>query len=127
LPYCPKCRFEFPAGRWLCSDCNEKLVDLLPEKRCGAVQPDDSWVVIGSVVSHIKADMARGTLDSNNIPSVILSSSFTRSGRAVDEHLPLLPVSDEGRLIMVPREFRGEAQIILETILGDDLVRPEFR
>ena len=71
--------------------------------------------------------MARGTLDSNNIPSVILSSSFTRAGEAVDGHVPLVPPSEEGRFIMVPREFRSEAQIVLETILGDDLVRPEFR
>ncbi len=127
MPYCPKCRFEFPVDCWTCPDCNEKLVDHISEKRCGAVQPDNSWVVVGSVFSGIKADMARGTLDSNNIPSVILSSSFTRAGEAVDGHVPLVPPSEEGRFIMVPREFRSEAQIVLETILGDDLVRPEFR
>ena len=127
MPYCPKCRYEYPVGRWLCPDCNEKLVDHLTEKRTGAVRPDNSWVIVGSVFSGIKADMARGTLDSNNIPSVILSSSFTRSGDSVDGHIPLAPASDEGRFIMVPREFRNEAQIILETILGDDLVRPELR
>ena len=76
MPFCPKCRYEFEAGNLICPDCNVSLVDSLPPKTVVAEKPDDSWVVVGSLVSRHKSKVAKGSLDSNNIPSVIIKSQY---------------------------------------------------
>jgi hypothetical protein len=43
----------------------------------------------------------------------------------VDFQLGLSPAEREGNVIMVPREFREEALVVLEAVLGDDLIQPE--
>ena len=107
----------------MCSDCNVSLVDQLPVGAAAAVTPDDSWVVLGQVASQVKSEMAKGSLDSNNIPSMILSSSFGVSGSM----LGMMAGGHHGGgdVIMVPREYREDAEIILEAVLGDDLIQPD--
>ena len=125
MAYCPKCRYEYRAGVLVCPDCNEALVDELPPEKTAAVTPDDSWVIVGTVASEMKSEIAKGSLDSNNIPSMILSSSFGAYGKGMDFHSGLAPSHAGGNVIMVPREFREEAAIILEAVLGDDLIQLE--
>jgi hypothetical protein len=109
----------------MCPDCNETLVDKLPPEKTAAVMPDDSWIVVGSVASEMKSEIARGSLDSSNIPSVILSSTFGAYGKRMDFLSGLAPSHVGGNFIMVPREYREEAALILEAVLGDDLIQPE--
>ena len=109
----------------VCPDCNETLVDELPSEKTAAVMPDDSWIVVGSVASGIKSEIARGSLDSNNIPSMILSSTFGAFGKGMDFHSGLAGVHGGGNVIMVPREYWEEAALILEAVLGEDLIQPE--
>lgn len=82
--------------------------------------PDDSWMVVGGVVSHDQTRVAKGSLDLSNIPSMVLPSKFAAFGREnqppTDTNRPA-----EGSLIMVPREFHEEALAILEAVLGDEL------
>lgn len=125
MAYCPKCRYEYEPTTMVCPDCNVSLVDQLPASAGAAVTPDQSWVVMGQVVSQMKSEMAKGTLDSNNIPSVILSSSFNAFGRGMDMQSGLLHSGSEGNVIMVPREYQDDAMLILEAVLGDDLIQPE--
>ncbi len=109
----------------MCPDCGVRLVDELPAHGQAAVTPDTSWVVMGQVASAMKSEMAKGSLDSNNIPSVIMSSSFTGAGRGFNSAAALFHGGAEGNVIMVPREFEEDALLILESVLGDDLIQPE--
>ncbi|MEW5994425.1 MAG: hypothetical protein AB1744_08510 [Candidatus Zixiibacteriota bacterium] len=121
MSYCPQCRYEYEAGVLVCPDCNKPLVDQLDAEETAAVRPDDSWAVVGRVASEMKAEMARGALDSNNIPSVMLSSTFNAYGKGMDFQSGITQSTSEGNVIMVPREYREEALLILEGVLGEDL------
>ena len=125
MPFCPKCRYEYKADVMLCPDCNVALVDHLEVQQTAAVRPDDSWVVVGGVQSVIKAEIARGSLDSSNIPSVLMSSAFNNiDGNGLDTNVDSRV---EGNIIMVPREYKSEAELILETILGEEFVQLDSR
>lgn len=124
MPFCPRCKYEYTEGTLMCPDCSEKLVDALPSGATSAVQPDDSWVVVGRVQSDVRSEMAKGALDSNNIPSVVLSNLFNAYGKGMDLLWNLSPSDKEGSAILVPREFREEALIILEAVLGDEFRPP---
>jgi len=119
MPICPKCKYEYRSDQTVCPDCNEKLVDTLPPKLV-AQSPDDSWVSVCRVGSSVKSEMAKGALDSSNIPSIVMSSSFAAHGKGLDYVSGLAQPQAGGNIIMVPREYREEAQLILEAILGDD-------
>jgi len=109
----------------MCPDCGVELADVLPVNAQAAVSPDASWVVMGQVESTMKSDMAKGSLDSNNIPSVILSSTFNIAGKGFTGSGSLLQGGGAGNVILVPREFEEDALLILEAVLGDDLIQPE--
>lgn len=125
MAFCPKCKYEYETGVFVCPDCNEALVDELPREKSSAMVPDESWVPVGQVASQMKSEMAKGALDSNNIPSMILSSTFGAFGKGMDFHSGLAHSHAGGSVIMVPREFRHQAAIVLEAVLGEDLIQPE--
>jgi len=127
MSFCPKCRYEYQSGVMVCPDCNETLVDHLQPTAVVAQSPDESWVAVGAVRSTVKAELAKGSLDSNNIPSVILSTSFGAYGKFADYSSQHPLSSGNGNIIMVPREYREEAEILLEGILGDDYEPPGVR
>ncbi len=119
MPICPKCKYEYRPGTTVCPDCGEKLVESLPPKMV-AQSPDDSWVSVCRVGSVVKSEMAKGALDSNNIPSIVMSSSFSAHGKGLDYVSGLALSEAGGNVIMVPREYRVEAELILQVVLGDD-------
>ncbi len=125
MSFCPQCRYEYQAEVLVCPDCNEALVDQLQPQSPVAMVPDESWVVMGKVSSQMKTELAKGSLDSNNIPSVILSTSFNAYGKGMDFQSGLLNSSSEMNVIMVPREFQDDAEVVLGAVLGDDLIRVE--
>jgi hypothetical protein len=84
----------------------------------------DSWVVIGTVGDKISADFAREIMESNEIPSVVISKSgfFGTAG------LPLVPfyTSESAAFeISVPGEFREDASELLDMTLGSKWQRKE--
>jgi hypothetical protein len=127
MPYCPVCRYQYETGILICPDCQEALIDQPAAALGAAVRPDDSWVVIGSAFSLLNAEIVRGSLDSNNIPSVVLSSSFAAPGKNVDARRGVARSERDGSFVMVPREFRNEAETILQAVLGEDPSRPQAR
>jgi hypothetical protein len=108
----------------ICPDCQEPLVDKLPPGS-SAVTPDENWVAVGMVVSQVKSEMAQGALESSNIPSIILSSTFQAYGRGQDWMVGLGLTFADGNVIMVPREHQKEALLVLEAVLGEDLIKPK--
>lgn len=119
--FCPQCAMEYPDDVVVCPDCRKRLV----KKRAGsmagaAVAPDDSWISICRISASVDADAVQGLLNSGNIPSMIMSDAF--------QPPPARPIRRKvrgaslfaGEVVMVPREFREEARILLETMLGED-------
>jgi len=124
LPYCPGCGFIFPREVDVCPDCEVTLVEELPGAVAPAVAPDDSWVVVGGVAGEVKAKVARGSLNSNNIPSVFLPSPFEAEAQLDMANVDKALLGVRADLILVPREFGNEARLILLAVLGEELIQP---
>ena len=120
MPYCPKCKYVFQNGMGICPDCDEPLVEHSTSGGTAAMVPDDSWMVVGSIVNHNQTRVAKGSLDSSNIPSMVLSPKFAPFGSESPQQPEKSSGTKEGSLIMVPREFHDEALAILEAVLGDE-------
>lgn len=128
MAICPKCRYEYQPDVVVCPDCKESLVDSVsPAVQAAAISPDDSWVVVGKLGSEYQSEMAKGSLDSGNIPSVILSSNFNAYGRGVGFAGPPGLSANDGIVVMVPREFKEEATLLLEGVLGEDFLPADSR
>ena len=80
MSFCPACRYEYETGIRFCPDCDEELIDRLPETATAAMTPDDSWTVVGQVAGDMKSNIARGSLDSNNIRSLGVIITAMRRG-----------------------------------------------
>ena len=120
--YCPKCEYEYPTGIMICPDCNVTLLEKRPAKINAAFSPDNSWVQVVGVRSNTRAEMAKGALDSNNIPSVLTSSTFIALPRTPEKTPPEAALNVETNVIMVPREFQEEAEFVIQAVLGDDAI-----
>ncbi|UCE25300.1 MAG: hypothetical protein JSU74_04455 [Candidatus Zixiibacteriota bacterium] len=124
MSYCPECRYEYPPELETCPECGEPLVAKISESFAPAVSPDDSWVLVGGVASETKAKVARGSLDSNNIPSVFMPAKLEAPDRKREISLDPALRGTGTDLILVPREFGDEARLLLQAVLGDELIEP---
>ena len=107
-------------GVTICPDCQLALVESRPSSVRAAVTPDDSWIEVCGVKENDRAQAAKLALDSGNIPSMLVSSRFLTSQSTPDSDLK--DDANELTIIMVPREFRDEAEAIVESTLGDDFI-----
>jgi len=120
LAYCPNCKYDYKTDETVCPDCKTALLYNKSTNSSAATSPDDSWIVIAGIEDGLFKDMAKGSLDSNNIPSMFISSVTKEEFKQI---APLVSQSIdgmEGNLIVVPREFRDEAVLILSSVLGDE-------
>jgi hypothetical protein len=124
--YCPQCAYEYPSGVSVCPECQIPLLEDRPERSGAAAVPDNSWVRVYGVKSNMRAERAKGALDSNNIPSVLMPSAMSGPGEETpgDEEQTLS--AEDLNVIMVPREFREEAELVIEAVLGDDGLSAEL-
>ncbi len=91
------------------------LSDSTPQpspRKAAATEPDESWVGICTVGNPSSTDKVREVLDDGNIPSVVLDPSLRASGLAGWQPSDL-EARDEAHLVMVPREFREAALLLL--------------
>jgi hypothetical protein len=123
MAFCPVCKYEYRPGVSVCPDCQQTLVEQLPTPAAAAVKPDDSWVGVCQLSSGLRSELAKGALDSNNIPSMLMPSAYTGSAGSQSNMLAALAPSLSGEIMMVPKEFVQEAEIILEAVLGEDFVK----
>ncbi|MFH1688456.1 MAG: hypothetical protein ABIE70_13170 [bacterium] len=127
MSFCPRCRFEYDAAELICPECHIVLVDrLVNPTTTAAVRPDDSWVVVGGVGNAVESRVAKGSLDSSNIPAMVLPSHLTALSCSTSVVTNRLPSETSQQLIMVPREFHTEAMLILKTVLGEDFGENEM-
>jgi hypothetical protein len=127
MPFCPTCKFEYKPGHNVCPDCGDELVASLSTGAAPAAEaPDGSWISVCQIGGGMNSTLAKGALDSNNIPSIVMSSSldaasFSRLTAGMSQS------SAEGNVLMVPREYRDQAVLILQAILGDEFQEIEIR
>lgn len=144
MPFCPDCRYEYRIEATICPDCNQQLVDHLPIER-SAGPLDGDWVPAGRVQTQMKAEIARGALESNEIPIVMVtgsagaggafSSAGTASAGGAAGNLgsgssgisQLTGDGSGGYTILVHREQVEEAQLILDAILGGEYMKEDIK
>jgi len=128
VPFCPECSFEYSDDFILCPECGTKLVEKLPtEGRIAAMSLDNSWVAVCRVHDGLSKEMIRGLLDSNNIPSMVTSSVFQPLGNGAGWAARRKSQESDKEVVMVPREFKDEAELMLTAILGDDFKLMDMR
>lgn len=76
MPFCPRCRYEYKPGVTVCPDCNEKLVDALPEEETkDEITEHDDWIELALLTSLPSVEMLLEVLREKNIPAVIQSDT----------------------------------------------------
>lgn len=108
MAYCPECKVELKPGDENCFVCGTKIEDDLKK----------AWIVIGLVGDKISADFVKATLESQNIPVVVIS----KSGFFGTVGLPLVPFysPDSAKFeVSVPVSFAEEAQTVCRMTLGE--------
>jgi len=123
MPFCPKCRYEYNTGTSICPDCDEPLVDRLPDKSesdpNNTLADYDNWVCIGRLTSSIYANMINEVFREKEIPVVVLSGTghFGQTGQmGASSFRPI----DGAYSILVPEEYVEDADQEAEIILGED-------
>lgn len=126
MPFCPECAFEYGSDILVCPECRVGLVNQLPTVGSpAAMQPDDSWVGVCRIGDTMTTRMICGLLDANNIPSMVTSSAFQPLLSGVGWVTNPKRKTVDKEVVMVPREFKDEAELLLSAILGDDYEVPD--
>lgn len=121
MPFCPKCAFEYSNDFVMCPECGVELVSQLTNAgETAASSLDNSWVAVCRIHEGLTGEMVRDLLNSNNIPSIVTSSVFQPLGNGTGWVARRRPQETDKDIVMVPREFRDEAELMLSAILGDD-------
>jgi len=121
MPFCPLCHYEYKMGVSLCPDCEEKLVDSLPDEK-ESFEPDeqyDNWVQLARLNSLQSADMIEEVLQEKKIPVVIYSGAghFGETGQMGPSSSR--PIGG-GYSVFVPKEFVSDADQEALIILGEE-------
>jgi hypothetical protein len=122
MPFCPKCRYEYKQGIMKCPDCDETLVDTLPDKAGNPADDEKEykdWIQLARLTSLQSAQMVTEALRNKSIPVVVNSGTghFSMTGQmGMSSFRPI----DGGFSVMVPHEFIVDADREAETLLGDE-------
>jgi hypothetical protein len=124
MPFCPKCRFEYCEGIYICPDCNEKLVPTLPsEDRTDADGKEyKDWMTLSKLETFQDAEMIRERLEELMIPVIVLSKTG-RYDRARMSGMPVPSAIGSGYAILVPKEYAEQADLEGEAILGENWIK----
>jgi hypothetical protein len=122
MVYCPNCQSDHSAETVVCPDCRQTLVEKIDATRPVAVAPDDSWVAVANIKGTKLAEKAKNSLDANNIPSMIMPKTFAQPFNSPEEVNKQIeaPGYYQEKLLMVPREYKSEAKIIVKNVLKNE-------
>jgi hypothetical protein len=121
--YCPKCGYEYRDGILTCPDCDEDLVEELPdgfdEDATDESVSYDDWINIARLNDWSTAEMLVEALRTKGIPAVVIS----RAGHF--GQLTAVPAAAASSLgggysILVPADFVSDADREAEAILGEE-------
>jgi len=107
MPFCPNCGYEYESNVDVCSDCETKLVDKLPESNF-IDENDVLWVALHELPSLIYAEMVKEVLDAKEIPCYI-KTDFISGAYGVKG----ISVVGQQALVFVPEEYSKESEEIL--------------
>ena len=127
MPFCPKCRYEYKPEISICPDCNERLVDRLPDKEEDddeeiideEMDQHENWIELARLTSQQTAFMLVDILKSKDIPAVVISGTghFGMTGQlGMSSFRPV----GGGYLLMVPEEYAVDAYHEAEIVVGED-------
>lgn len=124
MPFCPKCKYEYNWGVGVCPDCDERLVDKLPDEKEVADEGVEykDWIALARLTSQMMAEMVVDSLRSKDIPAVIHSGTghFGQAGAmGPSSYLS----AGFGYTLMVPKEYIDDATQEAKVILGDEWVK----
>ncbi len=119
--YCPQCKLRFDTKDYKCPDCRTMLVTNL-NGQSSAVVPDNSWVVIAGVDDDINKELAKGAMDSGNIPSLFINTENEKDSDLLGTLISYdSEIELERNIIMVPKEYRREALFLLKGLFGVEI------
>ncbi|UCD94172.1 MAG: hypothetical protein JSU69_10470 [Candidatus Zixiibacteriota bacterium] len=119
MPFCPKCRYEYKIGIAVCPDCDEKLVDSIPDDADNEHPEYENWIPIARLTSPQFSEMLLEVLRARDIPAVI-QSQRGHFGKTGQMGLHSFMSAGAGYILLVPGEFVVEADREAEVMLGDD-------
>ena len=124
MVFCPNCNSDVQDDIIICPECSNELIEQLESTRPVAEAPDDSWVVVGKLSGTRILEQAKRIMDSNNIPSVMIPATFAKPFNAPldDDRLAELSGFDDEKLMMVPRDFKIEAKLIMRSFLRQEML-----
>jgi len=118
--FCPKCGYEYREGILTCPDCDEDLVEKLPEDIYeNAADKSDSydWINIARLNSWQTAEMLVEALRTRGIPAVLISRAG-HFGQLASVPVTAMSAAGGGYSILVPSDFVADADREAEAILG---------
>lgn len=123
MPFCPKCKYEYEYGVGMCPDCDERLVETLPDKEPSdevetLAEKYDDWTLLAALNSQYTASMCHEGLLAKDIPTVLLSGTghFGITGQmGISSYRPV-----EGNYkVYVPKAFIEDAVEEAKILLGE--------
>lgn len=124
MPYCPKCKQEFPASVAECPDDKVALVNELPFQTVNG--EGGTWVEIASTGSEDEAKLLQGFLEAEGIPAQIENVKFSMEpinfGTMGDIRI-YVDTEDEQRAIDLLRKREAEYEELDddgETVVTDE-------
>jgi hypothetical protein len=111
--FCPKCGYEYREGILTCPDCDEDLVEELPEEfddDSGDESDSYEWINIARMNSWQTAEMLVDALRTRGIPAVVISKAG-HFGQLTSLPVGAMSKAGGGYSILVPSEFVSESAV----------------
>lgn len=127
MPFCPICKYEYKSTVSVCPDCDEPLIETLPEDSEEEIEAAyDNWIPLCRLSSDQYSDMLVEALEAKDIPAIVNSGAghFGITGQM--GATSFRPVGG-AFTIMVPEEKADDAANEASIILGDEWEKVRYR
>jgi hypothetical protein len=112
MPFCPKCKYEYKPGIEICPDCDEKLVDSLPEEEL-EFDEEVELALLCTTSNVIHIDFLKEALKDSGIPCLVKREAPTIYGSGA------VGSAFFGARIYVPKDKLEEAKRIKDQTIDN--------